>query len=160
MQTGVAGNPAPCTAGKPPNATASIPEVIRYLPDDCRTIATVNVDEVMHGSAASLEDDGQDFEARIGLSPSDVSRFSIALGGKPNDLVAVLTIRLKKAAIAAQITSNIRGELHGKGVKYEEASTGGAAVFEETRPTDSPGDKVERGLAICLPESTLVLGHA
>ena len=145
-----------------------IEDAMRYLPNNCRVVATANVDELMRSSiyqqmkknppnAENGQWDG--FDPGVGIPPSNISRFTWAWGGPLDDADAVAIIRLKKAASAADIKTNTKVEAHKRDFQFREVAVGSIAVFEETYRSAFRDAKAERlhGLAFCVPESTLVV---
>ena len=138
------------------------------MPNNCRVVATANVDELMRSSiyqqmkknppnAENGQWDG--FDPGVGIAPSNISRFTWAWGGPLDDADAVAIIRLKKAASAADIKTNTKVEAHKRDFQFREVAVGSIAVFEETYRSAFRDAKAERlhGLAFCVPESTLVV---
>ena len=140
-----------------------IAEAMRYLPNDCVIVGTVNVDEVMNSSIyQQIKKDLSNFDAgernmeqEIGIAPSNISRITFAAAEEAQ----VWVIRLKKAVSATDIKSNMKISAYKKNLRYEEAKIGSITAFEETYRFSFNNDKADRvhGRAFCLPESTLIV---
>jgi hypothetical protein len=145
---------------------AGVSGPMRYLPNDCLLVATANIDELMSSSVyqqmkkdlPSLEDGERNLEQEIGIAPSNISRITLAVGGKANsnDAVVVLAIGLKTAMSAADVKSKNKVQPYLKDVKYEETQVGSVTLFEETYRLAGKAER-EHGTAFCMPESTLIV---
>ena len=147
-------------------AATGVSGPMRYLPNDCLLVATANIDELMSSSLyqqmkkdlPSLEDGERNLEQEIGIAPSNISRITLAVGGKANsnDAVVVLAIGLKTAISAADVKSKNKVQPYQKDVKYEETQVGSVTLFEETYRLAGKAGR-EHGTAFCMPESTLIV---
>ena len=120
-------------------------EAMRYLPSDCLVVATANVDELMRhpiykqleASQPNFESNEREAEQNMGFSFSDVSRVTIAVGGKRTSLARCGYGSACPFEEAHERRGNLfqhEGQPAPERFQVRNVTIGGVTVFEETLP--------------------------